>query len=129
MCLITVDEITSEVQIDFGDLLPILQMVALGEPIKMTCYSYTPPTWKFTAYKGLNLRKDWQVKLNTAYINKKKKRVFIEKAGYDHQGIYKCWGTYRNKTKFQSQAEVFVGSMSTKKKIYIYTINIQAVFL
>jgi len=89
-----------------------VRFVALGELIKLTCFSYTSPTWRFVSYTGTNLRRGWQVKLKKAYIKPLLKDVIIPKANYEHQGIYYCRGTYSNQTKFHAQAEVFVGSMS-----------------
>ena len=97
VCIYTASYI-AKATIKYGTIIPSVQSVPFGKPIKMICHSHKKPKWK------LNHRK-----LGSIYTAGH--QVFIKQARSLHDGIYQCQGWYSNGFPFISLAFVFVGGM------------------
>ena len=78
--------------------MPKIQMAYEGSNVTLWCYSYWPPVWL----------KDNRV-VRGFMTNEK---LLLNGVTQSDSGMYKCEGTYGNRTKFEHVLEVLVGGKS-----------------
>ena len=79
-------------------------MVILGDVIRVTCNSHTTPKWTFSSFRA-NARENVEVKKKYLFGNV----VYIKYASVDHEGKYKCQGTWKSGKSFNAMSRVDVG--------------------
>lgn len=82
--------------IEFGTIIPMVQSVPTGQPIKLTCHSNNKAKWTLN-----------DKPLSSSYYQGSV--VFIPKATIYFDGVYKCHGIDDRGYLFETRAYAFVG--------------------
>ena len=83
-----------------------MQVVEVGKPIHIICYSHTVPKWTYSGYRYTFLVKNVNVKENNIYRN----NIYIKHATDDmHHSIFTCQGTGPSGQYFTENSTVHVG--------------------
>ena len=90
-------------------------MLIEGEPLKITCFSYTTPVWTYSGLSNGNYKDYMLVKRKYVYGT----FIYAPKAiQLEHMGIFYCKGTRLSGEDFSTSSRVYLGC-----KCFIKVIN------